>query len=104
MVVVDVEEDDEEDEDVEVDLLDDRKCLGEIFIVVIWFIGISNGDVICIVGDVDGFWVFFGFFGDVVCIFCDVDCLFELVSMLVVFCEGVLNFVLKFCIIVEGKS
>lgn len=104
MVVVDVEEDDEEDEDVEVDLLDDRKCLGEIFIVVIWFIGISNGDVICIVGDEDGFWVLFGFFGDVVCIFCDVDCLFDLVSVFVVFCELVLNFVLKFCIIVEGKS
>lgn len=101
-MVVDVEEDDEED--VEVDLLDDRKCLGEIFIVVIWFIGINNGDVICIVGDEDGFWVLFGFFGDVVCIFCDVDCLFELVSVLVVFCKGVLNFVLKFCIIVEGKS
>lgn len=104
MVVVDVEEDDEEDEDVEVDLLDDRKCLGEIFIVVIWFKGISNGDVICIVGDEDGFWVLFGFFGDVVCIFCDVDCLFDLVSVFVVFCELVLNFVLKFCIIVEGKS
>lgn len=54
MVVADVEEDDEEDEDVEVDSSDDRKRLGEIFTVVTWFTGISNGDVTRTAGDEDG--------------------------------------------------
>lgn len=104
MVVADVEEDDEEDEDVEVDSSDDRKRLGEIFTVVTWFTGISNGDVTRTAGDVDGSRVLSGLFGDVARTLCDVDCSFESVSMLVVFCEGVPNSVPKLRIIAEGKS
>lgn len=102
MVVADVEEDDEED--VEVDSSDDRKRLGEIFTVVTWFTGISNGDVTRTAGDVDGSRVLSGLFGDVTRTLCDVDCSFESVSMLVVFCEGVPNSVPKLRIIAEGKS
>lgn len=102
MVVADVEEDDEED--VEVDSSDDRKRLGEIFTVVTWFTGISNGDVTRTAGDVDGSRVLSGLFGDVARTLCDVDCSFESVSMLVVFCEGVPNSVPKLRIIAEGKS
>lgn len=102
MVVADVEEDDEED--VEVDSSDDRKRLGEIFTVVTWFTGISNGDVTRTAGDVDGSRVLSGLFGDVARTVCDVDCSFESVSMLVVFCEGVPNSVPKLRIIAEGKS
>lgn len=104
MVVADVEEDDEEDEDVEVDSSDDRKRLGEIFTVVTWFTGINNGDVTRTAGDEDGSWVLSGLFGDVARTLCDVDCLFESVSVLVVFCEGVPNSVPKLRIIAEGKS
>lgn len=102
MVVADVEEDDEED--VEVDSSDDRKRLGEIFTVVTWFTGISNGDVTRTAGDVGGSRVLSGLFGDVARTLCDVDCSFESVSMLVVFCEGVPNSVPKLRIIAEGKS
>lgn len=102
MVVADVEEDDEED--VEVDSSDDRKRLGEIFTVVTWFTGISNGDVTRTAGDVDGSRVLSGLFGDVARTLCDVDCSFESVSLLVVFCEGVPNSVPKLRIIAEGKS
>lgn len=102
MVVADVEEDDKED--VEVDSSDDRKRLGEIFTVVTWFTGISNGDVTRTAGDVDGSRVLSGLFGDVARTLCDVDCSFESVSMLVVFCEGVPNSVPKLRIIAEGKS
>lgn len=102
MVVADVEEDDEED--VEVDSSDDRKRLGEIFTVVTWFTGISNGDVTRTAGDVDGSRVLSGLFGDVARTLCDVYCSFESVSMLVVFCEGVPNSVPKLRIIAEGKS
>lgn len=104
MVVADVEEDDEEDEDVEVDSSDDRKRLGEIFTVVTWFTGISNGDETRTAGDVDGSWVLSGLFSDVARTVCDVDCSFESVSVLVVFCEGVPNSVPKLRIIAEGKS
>lgn len=104
MVVADVEEDDEEDEDVEVDSSDDRKRLGEIFTVVTWFTGISNGDVTRTAGDVDGSWVLSGLFGDVARTLCDVDCSFESVSVFVVFCELVPNSVPKLRIIAEGKS
>lgn len=102
MVVADVEEDDEED--VEVDSSDDRKRLGEIFTVVTWFTGISNGDVTRTAGDVDGSWVLSGLFGDVARTLCDVDCSFESVSVFVVFCELVPNSVPKLRIIAEGKS
>lgn len=103
-MVADVEEDDEEDEDVEVDSSDDRKRLGEIFTVVTWFTGISNGDVTRTAGDVDGSWVLSDLFGNVARTLCDVDCSFESVSVLVVFCEGVPNSVPKLRIIAEGKS
>lgn len=102
MVVADVEEDDEED--VEVDSSDDRKRLGEIFTVVTWFTGISNGDVTRTAGDVDGSWVLSGLFGNVARTLCDVDCSIESVSVLVVFCKGVPNSVPKLRIIAEGKS